>query len=1100
MSTRFFTNQGAQTLLAKFKGVFESNPDIEWFDALVGYLRASGYFAIRPYLSNVDHVRILVGINVDGLTARFHNQGLLFKGDGEAALKQFLAEIRGDIESSAYEPEVERGILQFIEDVASRKVVIRAHPSKRLHAKIYVFRPHGYNEHRPGAVITGSSNLTAAGLGAHETDRNYEFNVLLHDFDDVQFASAEFERLWNESTEVLPVDLGKLKNTTYLGVDPTPLQLYYKLLLEYFGPAIDYDPSAAADLPEDFKRLSYQIEAVASGFRLLEKHGGFFLADVVGLGKTIVACLIAKRFFYQNGFPSHVSHTLIVVPPALRENWKAAVDKFRLSNVEFITNGSLHKIDHPEKYDLVIVDEAHKFRNDTADAFDELQRVCKTPSMRRLPDGSRARKKVILVSATPLNNRPSDIANQLSLFQDMRDSTLSVANLQHFFARREREYREAKRAATPDEARAAVKHIYESIRSKVLEEVTIRRTRRDLLENEDYRKDLAENNVVFPRVDPPRKIFYPLSAPLEELYDRTMDLISRVDGGGLSYNRYRAIAYLKPEYKERYESADRIALQLATIMRTLLVKRLDSSFTAFRISLGRFRDATRTMVESLGRGVLYIAPNLNVTQYLLEDREDELLEKIEERQPHDPTILVCKPDYFTEGFVDGLTRDLERLNELCDAWELFKDEDPKRDEFLRHLKTEFFDREKNHEGRKLVIFSEARDTTEYLARELKKAGYDRFLTVDSATRKDRMPTVRANFDANAKHKAHDFDILISTEVLAEGINLHRANIIVNYDTPWNSTRLMQRIGRVNRIGTLAPCVYVYNFYPTAQVDNDIELHKKALMKLQAFHTALGEDSQIYSTSEEVQTFGLFDRPPEDSERDERLALLMELRKFRQENPDEFRKVKHLPLRARVARTDPDRAGQTATYIRNPHRDGFYKIAADGAVEEITIVEAAREFRALDPDEKGAPIPDSHFAQVNAALENFRTAAVRDALEDRVIKEKLGPNQQRAIQFLGAVMHSPLIGDAERRLIRAAMKAIDQGALTNLHREINQLQKSIKTTRVATSVLLDRLVQILKNFPLETEAPEDRPPTQSFDTEIVMPTLILSETFVAPPPA
>ncbi|MBF8270399.1 MAG: helicase, partial [Gammaproteobacteria bacterium] len=153
----------------------------------------------------------------------------------------------------------------------------------------------------------------------------------------------------------------------------------------------------------------------------------------------------------------------------------------------------------------------------------------------------------------------------------------------------------------------------------------------------------------------------------------------------------------------------------------------------------------------------------------------------------------------------------------------------------------------------------------------KTAGFKRVLTVSSENRAERMPTVRANFDGNAEDKANDYDILISTEVLAEGVNLHRSNVIVNYDTPWNSTRLMQRVGRVNRIGCVAPRIYIYNFYPTTCVDDDIELRKKAIMKLQAFHTALGEDSQIYSETEEVDTFGLFDRSPEEEERDERLA-------------------------------------------------------------------------------------------------------------------------------------------------------------------------------------------------------------------------------------
>src|SRR5258708_10861531 len=203
-SSRFFTNHGDQTLLNKFQGVFESNSDIEWFDALVGFLRASGYFAIRPFLGNVPHIRILVGINVDGMMGDYHRRGLLFLADPTKALEEFKSELRKDIQGAAYRQDIESGILQFVEDVASRKIAIRAHPTKRLHAKLYIFRPKGFNEHKPGAVITGSSNLSAAGIGADEQARNYEFNVLLHDFTDVRFATEEFERLCEESIELLP--------------------------------------------------------------------------------------------------------------------------------------------------------------------------------------------------------------------------------------------------------------------------------------------------------------------------------------------------------------------------------------------------------------------------------------------------------------------------------------------------------------------------------------------------------------------------------------------------------------------------------------------------------------------------------------------------------------------------------------------------------------------------------------------------------------------------------------------------------------------------------------------------------------------------------
>ena len=1095
MSTRFFTNNGENTLLAKFRGIFEHNPDIERFDALIGYLRASGYFAIRPHLEDVPKIRILVGINVDAIVDEYQKKGHLFLADTGKTLQQFREHMAADIRDSRYSPEVEQGILSFAEDVATQKVEIRAHPTRRLHAKIYLFIPKGFNEHKAGAVITGSSNLTAAGLGVEDRGANYEFNVLLHAYEDVKFASDEFEWLWNEGVPVLPTEISAITANSHLREDLSPFELYLKLLIEYFGPAIDYDPNSETDMPEGFMRLAYQMDAVKQGYLMLQKHNGFFLADVVGLGKTIVGTLIAKKFFYHNGFPNHLSEILVVAPPTMLDAWKDAFERFGIKTARFQSGGSLHKVRTANRFDLVIVDEAHRFRNDTSDAFDLLQRICKTPTKRRLADGSFARKKIVLVSATPLNNRPDDIKNLVALFQDLKDSTLEIHNLQRFFARKQKEFEKAMRELTHEEARLAIHAIYEEIRVKVVQEVTIRRTRTDLLGHEDYARDLEAQGIRFPKVGRPRKILYPLSDWVEGIYDRTVEALA----AKLTYNRYRAIAFLVPEKKLRYQQADRISAQLAKIMKTLLLKRLDSSFTAFRGSLVRFRDATDAMLRMFDKGTIYIAPNLGVSEFILEGREDELIRVIEEAQLTDPSITVCTPDDFEKGFLPGLRSDFEVLDALVKLWQSV-DEDPKLDAFLEHLGRDMLSPQTNHPASlgkhpKLVIFSESKDTTRYLASSLRERGITRLLTVDSATRQDLMPSIRLNFDANValEEQRDDFDILISTEVLAEGVNLHRANVILNYDTPWNSTRLMQRIGRVNRIGTTAETVHVFNFFPTAKVDADIELKKKAVAKLQAFHTALGEDSQIYSTEEEVDNFGLFDSEMQE-EKDEALALLMELRKFRQENPSRFREIRNLPLRARCGRKDKTRAATTVTFIRNRRRDAFHHIPAVGEPVELSFVEAARIFQA-NAMEKPCPLHGRHHDQVVASLEKFQSDLQAEAARGDVVDHQIGPNEQKALRFLGLFLSLPMTSGEERQRIKAAQDAIRRARFAKLHRELNKLEKAQKSTPVQPAILLEKALRILTGFPLLTAdeggIEENR---AGLTTADLQPAIILSESF------
>ncbi len=1100
MPTRFFTNTEHNTLLSKFEGIFEHNPDLKRFDALVGYLRASGYFAIRPKLKDLPSVRILVGINVDNITEEFNKKGQLFLADAGQTLREFRDNLAHDIEEAQYSKDVEQGILDFAEDVASGKLEIKAHPTKLLHAKIYIFIPEGFNEHKPGHVITGSSNLSASGLGSKHGDQTYEFNALSHDFDDVKFAENEFEQLWSESVTVLPKEITAVTKESFLRSDLTPFEIYYKLLIEYFGNAIEYNPNSETDLPEGFMRLAYQMDAVTQGFLLLQKHHGFFLSDVVGLGKTIIAILIAKKFFYFNGFPAHLSETLVVVPPALKDSWRETIDKFKLKGVKIVTNGSLHKIKNAKKYDLVIIDEAHKFRNDTSTAYDELQRICKTRTDRRYPDGTYYRKRVMLVSATPLNNRPSDIKNLLLLFQDGKDSTIDgVPNIQRFFANRQKEFQQALKLTT-EQARTEIHTIYEKIRVKVLAEVTIRRTRTDLRAHDDYLSDLTAQGITFPRVDPPRKILYQLPPFLDNLYDNT--LVELRDG--LTYNRYRAIGHLVPEKKAKYQQADQISGQLAKLMKTLLVKRIDSSFHAFTQSLKRFRANSYAMVKMFDTGQIFIAPNLPVSEYILEDREDELLELAILRQQDDDKIEICTPEDFDKNFLPGLKRDLEILTDLSERWEQVE-EDPKFDEFLRCLREELLTPEINHEASisgnpKLVIFSESKETTSYLIKRLKKEDIKRVITVDSATRKDRMPIIRANFDANApkEEQADDYDIVIATEVLAEGVNLHRANVILNYDTPWNSTRLMQRIGRINRIGTTAQQVYVYNFFPTAKVDADIDLKKKALVKLQAFHSVLGEDSQIYSTEEEVDTFGLFDKDLEE-EKDESLSLLMELRKFRAKYPEEFRKIRNLPLRARVGRKDKLQKNSTIGFIRNKRRDGFYYITENEGqqeIQELSFVEAARVFYA-NAKEKAVALPDCHHDQVNSAIEHYKKSVTTEASRDQIVDNKIGPAERNALKILKLLIDLPnLATKGEIILLRRAQDAIKKARFVKLQRNLNKTYKEQTKTPRKPAALLDHTMKIIERY--FEHGDEENVTVENIHAGLTYadlePTIILSESF------
>jgi superfamily II DNA/RNA helicase len=394
-----------------------------------------------------------------------------------------------------------------------------------------------------------------------------------------------------------------------------------------------------------------------------------------------------------------------------------------------------------------------------------------------------------------------------------------------------------------------------------------------------------------------------------------------------------------------------------------------------------------------------------------------------------------------------------------------------------------------------VVFSEYKETTSYITNALKEAGRTDVLEVHAGNRDKLKETIKLNFDANIPREDYlsDFNIIICTEVLAEGVNLHRSNVIVNYDTPWNSTKLMQRIGRVNRIGSVAPYIHIFNFYPTAKVNSDIELEKKAIMKLQAFHSALGEDSEIYSPDEEIQSFGLFEKDV-DEEKDERLAYLMELRKFKDENPEEFRRIRNLPLKARVGRKDRTKKASTICFVRNHRRDAFYWVKGNGEIEEMGFVEVAKEFRA-DKPELGIVLHDKHHEQVALAVDDFNEKLKEEMSRSLVVDTTQGPNEKRALSYLDGFLRLPFISDIEKESIKAAKQAVKIAKFQKLQREINALKRNAKKDKIKPVELLDAVIRIINKYPIEANESNSASPIVSVKSfEKMKPEIIISESY------
>lgn len=1093
MSTKFFNNNIGNTLFDKLKGIAHEMAGFDRFLAVVGFFRSSGYFKLRKELGDVSEIKILVGINIDDIFRR-HNKAMLMLADEEKAKKIYDEEFRQDILNAKYAPEVEEGILQMCQDLVDGRLQMRIHATKNLHAKFYLCLPQNHSENTDGWVIMGSSNISDSGLGTSQAPR-YELNVTMKDYDDVKYCSDEFWKLWNEAVVLTPEDIDAYKRKTYLGYQPTPYELYIKVLIDIFGDQVEDDFSI--QLPDGVKDLKYQKDAVIQGYQMLMQHNGLFLADVVGLGKTMIATMIAKRFIEANGKDTNV---LVVYPPALEENWKNTFHLFGISRkAQFITNGSLSKIldgrdqyKDKEEFDLIIVDEAHGFRSDSSGKYDELQKICKSACC-NVGLLKNMQKKVMLLSATPLNNRPDDLQNLLLLFQNSQTCTIDgIPNLKAFFSPHIQNYNKLMRERDTRDVTKEVDSIYEEIRSKVIDKVTVRRTRNNILNDADYRADIKQQGIVFPNILPPNELVYQMGEQTSNLFYETLASLSDEEyPEHLYYARYRGVEFLKDEYRKKYKNAEHIGQTLAGIYRVHMVKRLESSFYAFKESLRTLLRITNDMLRMFSENKVVIAPDLKVKDLLLKGWElDQIIEHAIEKG-YVREDIVYEADAFKPEFIEMLRNDKVVLEKLNAEWKA-ETTDPKFDLFRKKMEGEFFNADKNAAG-KLVVFSESVDTLTYLCGRIKKElQREDVLMVTSQNRNNLGKIIKENFDANYAEDAHHYNIILTSDVLSEGVNLHRSNVIVNYDSPWNATRLMQRIGRVNRIGSVADSIYNYMFYPSQQGDKEIQLYKNALVKLQGFHSAFGEDAQIYSREEIVKQFQLFDSNVKDGV-DKKIALLREVRELYNSNRKLYHKIKALPLKSRVMRDTGKHKGKTIVFISSNVKTEFF-LAYKGKVTTIDFLDAVAYLKAK-PEELPAPFTheEQHYQHVNKAVAKYKSEYVEAATVDSSAKRTdLDKTALEANHFLRTVKQ--IITDTETKTqCDVLMSYINEGVYAQLPRQLKAFAREYKNDRERLRKeeyeVHKRIDSLYKDY--LTLNREQRKAEQ----DVTDPQIIISETFI-----
>ena len=1002
----FITNEAGKSLRERF-GVLLGE-DTRLFDCLVGYFFISGFDKLYPALTKTEKIRILIGIKTDravyDLIQSAKAQREFVLESHSQVREQLSGEVLNELQKSGDSHEIEEGIRKFVEWVKSGKLEVRAYPSAHLHAKLYIMTFHE-GDRDMGRVITGSSNLTEAGLQG-----NLEFNVELKGRSDYDFALQKFNALWAVS-----VDVTKDYITTIEVKSPyaqfTPYELYLKFLYEYFRGELNLpDDIDALYLPAGFKKLKYQEEAVLNARKVLDEYGGAFLSDVVGLGKTYMSAMLAQ----------HLNEPcLVIAPPHLLDehnpgSWPNVFREFGVRGFLCDSVGKLASLIERDlsKFTTVFIDESHRFRTEDTQSYELLAQICRG-------------KRVVLVSATPLNNTPQDILSQIKLFQNGRNSTIpNVRNLEAFFGVLRRKLEGLDRQNDREEYFKVVQENARQTREKILKFLMIRRTRTEI--EKYYGEDLKRQGLKFPEVANPEPLFYKFNKVESEVFNETIRSLTH----DFKYARYTPLFYYTGKLDEHELQGQR---NLAKFMKILTVKRLESSFTAFLSTLGRFIHTYERVIEEFHKGRVFISKKHIAKIFeLLESGDEEGIERLldDERAEKLPASAF-KPEFLTD-----LENDLKALNAIRTQWKKIK-RDPKWEAFRDILKKTAL-----LKTGKVIIFTESKETADYLAAQIRTEVEPKVLLFTGESLKSIREDVIENFDAKAYHPKDNYRILVATEVLAEGVNLHRSNVVINYDIPWNPTRLIQRVGRVNRVDTKFDKIHTYNFFPTDEGNDLIKLREAAEAKIHAFIQMLGSDARLLTEGEEIVSHDLFAKwnsketiTGENENEETELKFLTEIRNVRDKQPDLFVRIKHLPKKARSTRTlvaEPaiQEFPALLTYFRQGKLDKFF-LAASGPhlATELDFITSAKILRPDEPQEPRQSIPREFYELLDRNKTAFVTATTADAEQAEAIFRG-SPNDAFVLRRLKdkAVRRCPQFTEDDEEFVGKVIRLLEDGAL------------------------------------------------------------------------
>lgn len=907
----------------------------------VGYFYLSGFEAIREKLHKIKHLRLLIGnrtnqqtleelikgrINRELTGNEIRKQNLLNNRQRKQILELTQSEYSEDLALMEQNAKNEEGLSALWELIRDKRIDIKVFTKGTLHSKAYIFDlPE--TDYLEGIAIVGSSNLSISGLR-----NNSELNVKVTNQNDYEEVRAWFDKLWDEAEDFNEIFMNTVEES-WFKKEVTPYDIYIKTLYNLVKERIEIKEHSSLTAFNQSILYPFQKDAYNRALTILENeetaYNGVFISDVVGLGKSYIA--IALMSYYWS---LRQKSSLVVCPASLRKMWENYKDEFHLrckilpySELLYQdenTNFNLNDDPEYDGYGIVVIDESHNFRNPDTQRYKIL-----APFLQG--------KKVILLTATPQNNTVWDLYHQIKLFHqsDVTDLSITPNNLKKYFS----EYDES-----PEKIQELLQHFL------------IRRTRRDIVTSPKYAEWVSRNKF------PDRKL-HTLEYNIEEtysgqqrssIYETLLDKLFREHiEERYHYSIYNLTSFVKKGLKNKreYIGLSNTGEWVRGLLRVLLFKRLESSVEAFYLSINRMLKRHSIILQSIEQGFVVTGKAEQLVLFLDNDEENGDEGKVSKYSIEDFEIEKLKSAINEDVLI------LESILKLVEP--IYKDE--KKDEKFAVLIKKVIE---EHKEEKILIFSEFSDTVHYLHRNLQNLYPNISLSrISSHTaNSDEKANIIRRFSPRSQTKAglgqyeREIQILITTDVLSEGQNLQDSSVVVNYDFHWNPVRLIQRIGRVDRIGSEAEMIHVYNFLPDRKIDHELVLKARVQNRINEIQQIFGLDSKILTQDEILNDKSVFaiysDKDENVLDAQDNITTIYDkaeqiLFKLKKDHPGEYERIINLKDGIRTGRVSETKGIYAYLSSGNLHR--LYLLLGEKIIENVGEVLTAIEAKPRTPE-------------------------------------------------------------------------------------------------------------------------------------------------------